>query len=422
MHYARTSALTARARTPATFVLLASLVVTPACFRSDALAPAPDAPRPETSGAIIRIPMEPVTTHEAQVFRRSGIRFDEGSTPVMDASDGVTLALGNGYPLAVEIELTGVYAGRCDGPEGRIEITSVSGGDDALSIRQTSGARYEIRSNGEESDATMHVTGTFVADTPFVDDGCWREMSGLSQLDFELELTVISREVGGIELQLQGPCDRNVFFGDSLLDSVRYHPLDRAGLRFFPTNASAERPVDLELRTRDGSALRVGADGDLASVRLPASETIVEVAGPAGPSVELAIVDPARVTELEYAVVLQLTSQPLESGDTVDAAGLLGFNRLVVSARGPQTVDGAPICSALPPSRFELTSATPAVCRVDEPSAGAALGWFGSLIGTAEVIEDGECRLHWNAPTLDRGRGLSGEIAATFLHVEAPAE
>lgn len=363
--------------------------------------------------------MEPRTREENQVHRGRGIRFDVGDTPLMDASRRVTIALGAGYPLAVELELTGVYAGRCDGPDGRIEIASVTGGDEALSIRRASASSYEIRSNGEDSNATMHVRGTFFADTPFVNDGCWREMEGRSQLDFELELDVRAREVRGVELEPRGPCDRNAFFSDTSLGDLRYQPLDRAGIAFHPTNASDERPVELELWARDGSELRVGPEGDLASVRLPMSETVVEVAAPAGPSVELEVVDPQRVSELEYEVVLGGSGR-VEPGDTVDAAERFGWNRLVVSAEGPQAVDGEPICSGLPSSLFELTSATPAICRVREPSAerGAA-GWLGVVIGTAELLADGDCRLRWSAPTLDRGRGLSGELSATFLRVDA---
>lgn len=418
MEHDRAIARTAR---PAPFracISIVALLATPGCFRSDGLAP--DAPRPGSSGTLVRIAMEPQTTRSSQVFRTGEIRFEEGATPVMGATDAVALALGGAYPLAVEVELTGVYAGRCDGPGGRIEITSVGGGDDALSIRRTSGARYEIRSNGEQSDATMLVRGTFVADTPFSDDGCWREMAGRSELDFELELEVRGREVHGVELDPQGPCEDRVFFAETTLDSIRYHPLDRDGRAFYPANASDERPVDLELSARDGSELMVGADGDLPSVRLPASETIVEVAGPAGPPVELRVVDPARVTELDYTVRLMASPQALEPGDTVDAAEVFGSNRLVVSADGPQTVGGEPICSGVPASRFELTSATPAICRVHEPAAGGdSLGWYGALIGTAELLGDGECRLRWSAPTLDGGRGLGGELSATFLHVEA---
>lgn len=369
---------------------------------------------------IIRIAKEPLTHYPRHVYRGTGIRFDAGDTPVMDADERVTLALGAGYPLAVERELTGVYAGRCEGPEGRIEITSVSGGGDALSIRRTSASSYEIRSNGDESDATMHVRGTFVADTRFEDDGCWREMDGRTELDFVLELTVRSRAVHGVELEPLGPCERNVFFSESTLGSIRYFPLDSGGARFSPTNASPERPVDLELRARDGSELRVGAEGDLPSVRLPASETVVEVAAPAGPSIELQVVDSARVTELEYDVALLGASEPVESGGTIDAAELLAFNRVTVHARGPQTVDGQPVCSALPSTIFTLTSATPATCRVRDRSADAGvIGWFGVAIGAAELLSDGECRLRWTAPTLDRGRGLSVELSATFLHVDA---
>lgn len=157
-------------------------------------------------------------------------------------------------------------------------------------------------------------------------------------------------------------------------------------------------------------------------MRVPAAETVVEIAAPDGPSAELHVVDPARVTEVELFTTLVGSfagPQPIDDGATIDGAELGGrYEGGVVALLDPQSVDGERVCSALPPSLVALSSATPSVCRLGElPTTG----WYtpGQVVGWVELVADGECRLRWSAPTLDGGRGLSGELSATYRNVDA---
>lgn len=374
----------------------------------------------------LHIPMEPNSRVETWM-QLSSPADPTVELPTVTGTAALSFAQGPDYPDTVEVEIIGVVFARC-AKEGTVTIDSVTGGGEGVTTRKTSARSYRVTAEPGSPDRSIHVRGTFVSDEPLAVGGCagWAG-DDLREVAFDVTVDVRLRDVRGVDLQLHNPChtaERAAYFAETKLGDLGYFPLDGAGRRFHPTNATSQRPVDITLTSRDGSELYMGPDRDIASVRLPSSATTVDIAAPVGPPAPVLVVDPRTVTAVEHYFELEnlygIGSTRLASGDVVDGATLeRGGDRIFATLAAPQTMDGEPMCTSPPTALFELRSETPDVCRV------SASGGEGDLhrnldtqFGAATLLRDGECRLEWSAPELDGGSGLGGAIELTLANVD----
>lgn len=361
------------------------------------------------------IPMRPQTSLVADLW------FDapdaEGAPVTVDQR--LVFAEGARYPDTLDIELAGFWLLRC-AHTGRYVIDSVESGSDGVVAIRTGDASFRVTARPGSADTSVVVRGSFESERPF---SCASWARGEQRVvDFEIVYSVASHAVGGLLIERPLAChgaEGLRYFWGNLIESVQYLPTDASGARMSPDNALPSHPVDLTLRTRDGSNLRGGEF--LTKVQLPMSTTVVDVSAPAGEPVAIDVLDPGVLSEVDYRFRLVGGARddvPLVSGQRLDGLALEEMTNFIVGNLEPGAWEENLVCA--PPSHrlFELRSATPTVCQIVEVT-GYARYLGPAVVGNARLERDGECQLTWSAPALNGGRGLGGELSFMAVNVDS---
>lgn len=376
----------------------------------------------------LHIPLEPLT-HATLMPIAQDVEEQGDRARVIFHDQNVELALGDGYPSSVTVELDPLYMHNCGPLDGAVEITRVQGSSDSVEVDGIDATSMLLKS-GEPGSATLRVEGEFRPSDEQRERRCWSTSGDYSAIDFEVDLIVRTRTV--VDIELAGPrlCDyaaTPTYLTGASLEDMSIRAVDADSEPFYPSNATTQRPASVTVTSRSGADVTVSEDdAGVASLQPLTGEDTLEVAFADGAPHPIEILDPARITSIDMGFDLPSLSSrriPLETGETYGVEGFTGIgDRIMPSLNLPAYVDNVPVCSVPPVDLFELTSSTPGTCTVEKRAFDDYD--FKSVIisGTpidqaATLLNDGDCALHLAAPALDGGQGLSANIEATFVNV-----
>ncbi|MGE3635699.1 MAG: hypothetical protein AB7P00_37690 [Sandaracinaceae bacterium] len=378
------------------------------------------------AGPSVLVALEPRTETGLRV-RADGPFVTDPDGMVHVAADPITVtfAEGDGYPSEVRLSLEDVARARCvastdSGSLVSIHVEELSGSGEGVSVA-LDGETLVTRADPGAADATFHVVAVVSDATSLGSCGVDVEEGAPARVDFDL--IVATRSVEGVSVRWPVVCDDAAvrrWFTDTNLDGISYRPVGPDGEDFVPINAT-ERSVDLWLRTVDGSSLRVGDEGDLASVRLPDRATTVELSTERGDPVTLEVVEVGRLEQVDVRLSLTYPTDELVDGSVVDGAARVRLNRANLRVVGPFTIDEAPTCGAPSLDAFRVSTATPEVCAVSTTDHS----WTPTRDVLAQIAlqRDGACSVRWTAPDFAEGAGLEGSVTFDLVNadlLEAP--
>lgn len=380
----------------------------------------------EDVGPSLLIPMEPRASLRQPLVGR--VTSADGDVANLEPDDATyVFAVGADYPMETTIELDGLLLARCS-HDGQITLETVEGGGADARAEIVAQSALRLATSPGATDATFVVRGRYEgADLGF--GGCApAEASGLTRAVFEWSVTVSAREVAGATLSPLHHCREAAamrYFAGSAVGPVRYSPVDELGRSFRPINATDDHPVTLALSTRDGSSLRVESAlrDTIDGVILPDGPTTVDVSGPAGPSTAIEVLEPGLIRSVDPRFsILAPGPHLLDEGEVVDpSGGIVVLDRAFAELHELPLVDATPTCSHAAPAELALASESPEVCVVIEDGADVSpqeavvsRARFGSLA----LVDDGVCRVRWEAPRLDGGDGLRGTFDFAVRNAE----
>lgn len=377
----------------------------------------------------LHLPLEPVTHVTRMPISREVLGDQGGRARAIFYEQHVELALGDGYPTSVTVELDPLYVPSCGPLDGDLEIKTISGGGETVTVGEFDATSMFLVS-GEPGAATLRVEGEFRPADQQIERPCWSASGDYTAIDFELDVLVHTRRV--VDIELAGPllCDSTAtpaYFTGASLEDLSIRAVDANSEPFYPSNASSHRPASIRVTSSSGAGLALSEEGGgLTSLQPLTIEDTLEVALVDGAPHPIEILEPKRITSIDMSFDLPSLSSrriPLETGETYGDDGFAGIgDRIMPSLNLPAYVDDVPVCSKPPIELFELTSSTPMVCTVEKRSFDdydfKSVGISGTPIDQAARLRgDGMCALRLAAPTLDEGQGLSAEIEATFVNV-----
>lgn len=362
----------------------------------------------------IEIPMRP--RDEMELYGVPEIVETESGAR-MELAARIDLAVGPGYPEALELTLPDAWWATCGSGVGALELETLTGGDGPVTAERLD-ART-IRLEASESGVAAFVgRGKLELEM----DAC--ELQAGTVLELELSLSVVAHDA--VDGRIAMPCASDeapalapgstptgLWFSAELLDAY--------GEPYVAANADPDAQLGVELHGE--------FDADHASPTslrtwiAPSRSGRVEIVPSLGDPVEVDVVQPERIVAAPVEFQLAGTASgplTLVDGERYGDEGWgRAANRVAPMLVEPARTDAGPLCSDPLPAWFQLESLTPSVCTVvDLPVSldkGDGYTLFGARLGQAARLERaGTCSLELHAPGFAAAAGFPRSLTADF--------
>jgi hypothetical protein len=373
----------------------------------------------EGARAELIIPMVPATTASRWLPPPEGPIVGGGGELGYTVQDSLDVAMGDGYPPALDLTLRGypisgaALCGQFVEPTMTIDA-----------IEQVPGLQVEALDVNQ-----LRITHTAEGRHPVALHGRYRfeappDCAGApSEAAFTLALEVVVRRPTGVVFHLPAVCaaagETRLQSGAELAMGLTMELVDSSGEAFVPLNADGDRPVDLRVTAAATTDLSTG-DASLATLVAAGPPTTVRVEA-LGEALAFDLLEPGDVDAMDAVFTLTgSTLTDLAPGATYGEDGWdAGTYGSIQPALFALYSAGDPLCSRPLAESFELASASADVCPIVADRAHGIKLVGGFLVPqSADILADGRCELSLHAPAFADGAGVSAHVSATFVNTE----
>lgn len=362
----------------------------------------------------IEIPMRP--RDELTLYGLPEI-VETDSGPRMELAARIDLAVGPGYPEAIELMLPDAWWATCGSGVGPLELDTLSGGEGPVIADRLDA--QTIRLEAKESGASAFIGRGKVE---LEEDAC--ELQAGTVLELDLSLSVVAHDA--VDGRIAMPCvseepasvapgsrPSGPWFSAELLDAY--------GKPYSAANADADAQLGVELHGEFDADH--ASPASLRTWIAPSRSGRVEIVPALGDPVVVDVVESERI--VAAPVEFQLAGAASGSITLVDGEryGDEGWgrvaNRIAPMLVEPARTDMGPLCSDPFPGWFRLESLTPSVCTVVDLPVGGDKGdgylLYGARLGQAARLERaGTCTLELHAPGFAAAAGFPRTFTADF--------
>lgn len=362
----------------------------------------------------IEIPMRP--RDELELYGLPEI-VEADSGPRMEFGARIDLAVGPGYPEAIELTLPDAWWATCGSGVGPLELDTLSGDEGPVTAERLDARTIRLEARG--SGATAFVgRGKLKLEM----DAC--QLQAGTVLELELSLSVAAHDA--VDGRIAMPCGS----GEPASVAPGSRPseqwfsaelLDADGEPYIAANAEADAQLGVELHGE--------FDADHASPEslrtwiAPSRSGRVEIVPALGEPIAVDVVEPGRIVAAPVEFQLAgAAAGPLtlaDGGRYGDEGWLRLANRIAPMLVEPAQTNTGPLCSDPFAGWFRLESLTPSVCTVVDlpvaPDEGDGYTLFGARLGQAARLERaGTCTLELHAPGFASTAGFPRTFTADF--------